>query len=143
MRTPIARRAGLCMAAAAAVALSTTVTSPASAAYGKVQVVLGTPEGGSALTAPRKVIENPVDDHCYTVKEVFPDAPEGSTFLSVHNGNTNPIYIYETDACSGAPADATPLSVGMGVIGRPLLSFKVKPGPEVPSMPTSFPTSQP
>ncbi|MFD8023257.1 hypothetical protein [Streptomyces lavendulae] len=143
MRTPLARRTGLCLAAAAAVALATTVTSPASAAYGKLQVVLATPEGGSALTAPRKVIENPVDDHCYTVKEVFPDAPAGSTFLSVHNANTNPIYVYETDACSGSPADATPLSIGMSILGRPLLSFKVKAGPEIPSMLTSSPTRQP
>ncbi|MFE5495322.1 hypothetical protein ACFQ7Z_35925 [Streptomyces virginiae] len=140
MRTPFARGAGLCLAAAV-VAFATTVAGPASAAFGKLQVVLGTPEGGSALTAPRKVIEDPVDDHCYTVKEVFPDAPEGSTFLSVHNANTNPIHIYETATCSGAPVDT--LGVGMNVSGRPLLSFKVKPGPEVPSVPTSFPPRQP
>ncbi|MFD5617539.1 hypothetical protein [Streptomyces yangpuensis] len=138
MRTPFARRAGLCLAAAAAALAG---TGPASAASGKLQVSLGTPGGGSAMTAPRKVIENPVDDHCYTVKEVFPDAPEGSTFLSVHNANTSPIQIYETGACSGAPADT--LGVGMSTIGRPLLSFKVAPGPEVPSVPTSFPTGGP
>ncbi|GLW01539.1 hypothetical protein Slala05_51700 [Streptomyces lavendulae subsp. lavendulae] len=52
MRMPIARRAWLCLAAAAAVVLATTVTRPASAASGEVQAVLGTPGGGSALTAP-------------------------------------------------------------------------------------------
>ncbi|MFE9804670.1 MULTISPECIES: hypothetical protein [Streptomyces] len=47
-------------------------------------VTLGEP----LLTAPRVSIKDPVDNHCYTVKEVFPDAPAGSTFSSVGNHAT-------------------------------------------------------
>ncbi len=81
-------RAGFAVVATgSALVLALTVVAPASGSHGKVTVTLGEP----LLTAPRVSIKDPVDNHCYTVKEIFPNAPEGSTFSSVGNHATTPI----------------------------------------------------
>jgi hypothetical protein len=65
------------------------------------------------------------DGHCYTVREVFPDAPEGAHFRSVGSHSLRPVFIYRADACAGPPYDPTPLSVGEVVINPVLHSFKI------------------
>lgn len=130
-RQLIARRPGLFVAAAAALLLAVTLPTSASAAVGDIQVVLGEPgkEDGPVIGAPRKLVKSPTDGHCYTVKEVFPDAPQGSYFRSVANQTNTSVFIYEADACAGAPHDRTPMDPGKVIINLPLLSFKVVPAP--------------
>ncbi|GAA3272225.1 hypothetical protein [Streptomyces lavendulae] len=136
-RLPFGRRAGLSfVTAGSALVLAFAVAVPASGAHGSVTVTLGEP----LLTAPRVSIKDPVDNHCYTVKELFPDAPEGSTFSSVSNRATTPINVYEGDACSGAPTATSPMGYGMFLGGAPIRSIKILPGPSIPTMPTNSTT---
>ncbi|MGW6617177.1 hypothetical protein ACWGA0_27480 [Streptomyces erythrochromogenes] len=138
-RLPFGRRAGLSLVTTtSALGLALAVTAPASAAYGTVTVTLGEP----LMTAQRVTIKDPVDNHCYTVKELFPDAPAGSTFSFVGNHATTPINVYEGDACSGAPTATSPMGYGMSLSGAPIRSIKILPGPSVPTMPTN-PTTPP
>jgi hypothetical protein len=114
------------LATAAAVLVTASLPAPAWSAIGDVQVALGGPGmDGPVVAAPRVVLKNPQDGHCYTVREVFPDAPEGSFFRSVGNHSTRPVFIYPADACAGPPRDATPLSVGQAVVDDNLLSFRI------------------
>ncbi|MFJ1569949.1 hypothetical protein [Streptomyces erythrochromogenes] len=129
-RRPIACRPGLLVAAGAALLLAVAPLTPASAAVGDVQVVLGEPgKDGPITAAPIKLVRSPTNGHCYTVKEVFPDAPDGSHFRSVANHTNTSVFIYEADACAGAPRDRTPMEPGKVIIGVPLLSFKIVPAP--------------
>lgn len=122
---PYGRRAGFAVVATgSALFLALTVVAPASGSHGTVTVTLGEP----LLTAPRVSIKDPVDNHCYTVKEVFPDAPEGSTFSSVGNHATTPINVYEGDACSGSPTATSPMGYGMFLGGAPIRSIKILSG---------------
>lgn len=127
---PIARKAGLFVAAGSALLLAVALPTSASAAVGDIQVVLGEPgKEGPVIAAPRKLVQSPTDGHCYTVKEVFPDAPEGSYFRSVANQTNTSVFIYEADACAGAPHDRTPMDPGKVIIDLPILSFKIVPAP--------------
>ncbi|MEU2832175.1 hypothetical protein ABZ667_26480 [Streptomyces lavendulae] len=136
-RLRFGRRAGLSfVTAGSALVLAFAVAVPASGAHGTVTVTLGDP----LLTAPRVAIKDPVDNHCYTVEELFPEAPEGSTFSSVSNRATTPINVYEGDACSGAVTATSPMRYGMFLGGAPIRSIKILPGPSVPTMPTTFTT---
>ncbi|MFE2245994.1 hypothetical protein [Streptomyces lavendulae] len=136
-RLPFGRRAGFSfVTAGSALVLAMAVAAPASGSYGSVTVTLGTP----LMTAQRVSIKDPVDNHCYTVKELFPDAPEGSTFSSVSNNATTPINAYESDACSGAATAASPMGYGMFHSGAPIRSIKILPGPSIPTMPTNSTT---
>ncbi|MEV7170480.1 hypothetical protein AB0O18_12355 [Streptomyces sp. NPDC093224] len=121
-RLPSGRRAGLSVVTTtSALVLAVAVAAPATAAYGTVSVSLGEP----LLTAPRVTIKDPVDNHCYTVGELFPDAPAGSTFSFVGNHSTRPINVYEGDACSGAPTATSPMGYGMSLGGAPIRSIKI------------------
>lgn len=131
LRRPVARWAGLSLAAASALMLAAAPPGAAPAAVvGDVQVTLKSPgDGGRLIGAPIKVIKSPGDGRCYTLQEVFPDAPAGSSFGSVANQTSTSVFLYEGENCSGAAWDPTPLSPGMVVTGAPLHSFKIKPGP--------------
>ncbi|MFD9454084.1 hypothetical protein ACFWBC_13435 [Streptomyces sp. NPDC059985] len=139
----IARRTGLLVSAGTtALMLVVALPTSASAAVGDVQVVLGEPGNeGPIIGAPRKLVQSPTDGHCYTVKEVFPEAPEGSYFRSVSNHTNTSVFIYEADACAGAPRDRTPMEPGKVIIGLPLRSFKIVPAPSL--NPEDFKTSTP
>ncbi|WP_405423281.1 hypothetical protein [Streptomyces erythrochromogenes] len=140
---PIARRTGL-LVAAGTTALMLVVAVPASApaAVGDIQVALGEPgKEGPLLATPHKLIRSPKDGHCYTVKEVFPDAPEGGYFRSVANQTNTSIFIYQADACAGSPYDRTPMEPGRISIGLPVLSIKVVPAPTL--NPEDFRTTPP
>ncbi|MFJ9343047.1 hypothetical protein ACIRP0_27695 [Streptomyces sp. NPDC101733] len=129
-RQPLSHRPGLFVAVGAALLLAVALPTSASAAVGDVQVALGEPgKEGPVIAAPRKLVQSPTDGHCYTVKEVFPDAPEGSYFRSVGNHTNTSVFIYEADACAGAPHDRTPMDPGKAIIGLPILSFKIVPAP--------------
>ncbi|MFF0553931.1 hypothetical protein ACFYUL_33755 [Streptomyces sp. NPDC004311] len=139
----IARRAWLSAAAGTtALVLAMAVPTSATAAVGDVQVALGEPgKEGPMLTAPTKVIRSPKDGHCYTVKEVFPDAPEGSYFREVSNHTNTSVFVYDDDACAGPPRDRTPMEPGRGMSNYPLHSFKIVPAPAL--NPEDFKTKPP
>ncbi|MEU6209048.1 hypothetical protein ABZ891_03970 [Streptomyces sp. NPDC047023] len=142
-RQPIARRTGLLVAAgSAALMLVVAVPTSASSAVGDIQVALGEPgKEGPLLAAPHKLIRSPADGHCYTVKEVYPDAPEDGYFRSVANQTNTSIFLYEADACAGPPRDRTPMEPGRVTIGVRILSFKVVPAAGL--NPEDFKTSPP
>ncbi|MFF4317789.1 hypothetical protein [Streptomyces sp. NPDC001568] len=124
--------------------LAVTLPTAATAAVGDVQVSLSSPgDDGQLITAPRKLIKSPEDGRCYTVKELFPDAPAGSTFGSVGNHSSAAVFVYQGENCSGAPWDPTPLSAGMVTIGAPIQSLKIKPGPSLETPPVSPPPARP
>ncbi|THA78898.1 hypothetical protein [Streptomyces sp. A0592] len=132
-RRTIARRPALLVAAGAALLLTAAPLTPASAAVGDIQVVLGEPgKDGPLMGSPIKLVRSPADGHCYTVKEVFPDAPDGSYFRSVSNHTNASVFVYEADACAGAPRDRTPMEPGKVIINVPIHSFKVTPSPDLP-----------
>ncbi|MGW6860792.1 hypothetical protein [Streptomyces xanthophaeus] len=129
-RQSIARRAGPFVAAGAALMLAVALPTSASAAVGDVQATLGEPgKEGPLIGAQHKLVKSPQDGHCYTVKEVFPEAPAGSYFRAVANHTNTSVFVYTADACAGAPHDPTPMEPGKVIIGLPLLSFKIVAAP--------------
>ena len=125
-RRLVSRLARLSLATAAALLVTVSLPAPAWSAIGSVQVTLGAPGmDGPLVTAPRVVVEPLRDGHCYTVREVFPNAPEGAHFSSVSSNSLRPVFIYRADACAGPPYQPTPMSVGEGVFGQALHSFKI------------------
>ncbi|WP_405426453.1 hypothetical protein [Streptomyces erythrochromogenes] len=132
-RRSIACRPALLVAAGAALLLAAAPLTPASAAVGAVQLSLGEPgKDGALMAAPIKKVESPESNRCYTVKDVFPDAPEGSYFRAVANHTNASVFVYEADACAGAPRDSTPMEPGKVIINAPLHSFKVTSSPDLP-----------
>ncbi|GAA3077227.1 hypothetical protein GCM10010464_46700 [Pseudonocardia yunnanensis] len=126
-RPLVSHLARFSLATAAALLLTASLPAPARSASGDVPVTLGAPGmGGPIVTAPRTVVKDPRDGHCYTVREVFPDAPEGAYFRSVGNYSVAPVSIYRADACAGPPYGPTPLSYGQVVTDAELRSFKAR-----------------
>ncbi|MGX1543202.1 hypothetical protein [Streptomyces adustus] len=124
-RPMISRRVKLALATGIALLLAWAVPTSASAAAGDVQVVLGQPGEDSILLAPRLVVNNPQDGHCYTVLQLFPNAPEGNYFRSVANYTVRPVSAYESSNCTGSPFGGSAMSYAIGVSGAPLHSFRV------------------
>jgi hypothetical protein len=125
-RRLVSHLARFSLATAAALLVTASLPAPAWSAIGDVQVALGGPGmDGPIVAAPRVVVKNPQDGHCYTVREVFPDAPDGSFFRSVGNYSTRPVFIYSADACAGPPRDVTPMGPGQVVVADNLLSFRI------------------
>lgn len=125
-RPLVSHLARFSLATAAALLVTASLPAPAWSAIGAVEVTLGAPGmGGPIVAAPRVEVKNLRDGHCYTVREVFPDAPEGAYFRSVGSRSLTPVFIYTADACAGPPYDPTPLSPGQVVIDAGLRSFKI------------------
>ncbi|MGW5401778.1 hypothetical protein [Streptomyces sp. NPDC003952] len=145
LHRPTTRRGGLLLAGGTALVLALTLpASPATAAVGDVQVALSTPgDGGRLVGAPVKLITSPQDGRCYTLAEVFPEAPEGSSFGSVSNHSSSAVFLYAAENCGGPPYSATPLGPGEGVHGAALHSFKIKPGASLETPPAAPPAAPP
>ncbi|MFE2583005.1 hypothetical protein [Streptomyces sp. NPDC059378] len=124
-RPSISRRVKLALATGTALLLAWAVPTAAYPAAGDVQVVLGQPGEDSILLAPRLVVKSPQDGHCYTVLELFPNAPEGNYFRSVANYTIRPVSVYESGNCTGTPYGGSALSYAIGVSGAPLHSFRI------------------
>ena len=100
-RSLASRWARLPLATGMALLLALAVPAAAWPATGSVGVTVRAPseQEDTSVSLP-----NPTDGHCYTVRELAPNFPEGSYFTTVYNHTDKTLSAYNNDTCTGPQA---------------------------------------